>query len=211
MRTRVKICGITRLEDALKAVELGADALGFVFHKPSPRYVDPGDAGAIIAKISRLVTTVGVFVDLPAGEVRRISEVAGLDRAQLSGAERPDYCRDLGMSYIKAFRLKSVDDIEQIREYDTSGDKLLDSYKKGVPGGTGETFNWEWASVARTHGRVVLAGGLRPENVAEAIRTAGPFAVDVSSGVESAPGIKDHAKLAAFFEAVREADNANTN
>lgn len=202
MRTRVKICGITRLEDALAAVELGADALGFVFHKPSPRFIEPEKAGEIISGIPRLVTTVGVFVDYPAGELRRIVAAIGLDRAQLSGDETPDYCRNLGNSYIKAFRLSSAADLEKIREYDTGGDILLDSYVKGVPGGTGATFDWEWAAMARSHGRVILAGGLKPENVGEAIRVAAPYAVDVSSGVESAPGVKDYGKLQEFFKAV---------
>ncbi|MBW7995215.1 MAG: phosphoribosylanthranilate isomerase [Candidatus Glassbacteria bacterium] len=203
MSVRIKICGITRLDDALAASELGADALGFVFHKPSPRYLEPEKAAGIIRKIPRLVTTVGVFVDLPADEVRRVAATAGLDRAQLSGDETPEYCRRLGLSWIKAFRLAAEGDLKKITEYETGGDILLDSYVKGVPGGTGEKFNWEWAAMARSHGRVILAGGLEPSNVAEAIRTAAPYAVDVSSGVESAPGIKDHRKLEDFFAAVR--------
>ena len=206
MGVLVKICGITRLEDALEACRLGADALGFVFHKPSPRYIEPEKAAEIISNVPRLVTTVGVFVDLPAEEVRDIAVTTGLDRAQLSGQESPEYCRGLGVNWIKGFRLSSKNDLKKISEYETGGDILLDSYVKGVPGGTGESFNWEWAAMARTHGRVILAGGLRAGNVAAAIRTASPYAVDVSSGVESAPGIKDHKKLAAFFKAVNSAN-----
>ena len=205
MGVRVKICGITRLEDALEACRLGADALGFVFHKTSPRYIAPEKAAEIIRNVPGLVTTVGVFVDLPARELDHIAKITGLDRAQLSGQESPEYCRNLGVNWIKGFRLSSKSDLKKISEYETGGDILLDSYVKGVPGGTGETFNWEWAAMASTHGRVILAGGLNAGNVAEAIRTASPYAVDVSSGVESAPGIKDHAKLAAFFESVRNA------
>lgn len=205
MSTRVKICGITRPEDALAACELGADALGFVFHKPSPRYIEPEEAAEIIGEIPRLVTTVGVFVDLPQEDIRKIVVTAGIDRAQLSGEESPEYCRSLGVSWIKTFRIAEENDISRITEYTSGGDFLLDSYVKGVPGGTGKSFNWEWAAAARSHGRVILAGGLAPENVAEAIRTASPYAVDVSSGVECKPGIKDHDKLRAFFAAARNA------
>ncbi len=202
MSVRIKICGITRLEDALVAAELGADALGFVFHKPSPRYIEPEKAAGIIGKISRLVTTVGVFVDLPTGQLREIVATAGLDRAQLSGAESPEYCRTLGVNWIKGFRLATEEDLGQISAYGTDADILLDSYVKGVPGGTGKKFNWEWAAAARSHGRVILAGGLGPDNVAMAIRAAAPYAVDVSSGVEREPGIKDHQKIRKFMAAV---------
>jgi len=202
VKTRVKICGITRLEDALVACELGADALGFVFHKPSPRYVEPEKAAEIIAQIPRLVTTVGVLVDLPAGRVREIVRTAGLDRAQLSGDESPEYCQSLGVPWIKGFRVAARSDLDRIAQYVDEGDFLLDSFVKGIAGGTGKKFNWEWAGQARTHGRLILAGGLSADNVAEAIRTVKPYAVDVSSGVEREPGIKDHAKLEAFFGAV---------
>lgn len=202
MSVRIKICGITRLEDALVAAELGADALGFVFHKPSPRYIEPEKAASIIGKIPRLVTTVGVFVDLPAGQLREIVATAGLDRAQLSGAESPEYCRALDVSWIKGFRLATEEDLGQISAYGTGVDILLDSFVKGVPGGTGKKFNWEWAATARSHGRVILAGGLGPDNVAMAIRTAAPYAVDVSSGVEREPGIKDHEQIRKFMAAV---------
>ena len=203
MRTRIKICGITRLEDAITACELGVDALGFVFHKPSPRYVKPETAAKIISKISRLVTTVGVFVDLPPEQLRQVAATANLDRAQLSGKESPQYCHALGVSWIKGFRLSAQEDLDGIAEYGTGNDILLDSYVKGVPGGTGKIFNWEWADLARSHGRVILAGGLGPENVAQAIDAAAPFGVDVSSGVESEPGIKDHDKIKRFVAAVR--------
>ncbi len=206
MSTRIKICGITRLGDALAACELGVDALGFVFHKPSPRYLDPEKAAGIISKIPRLVTTVGVFVDLPPEELRQIVSTAGLDRAQLSGDESPQYCRALGVSWIKGFRLAVREDLGKIPAYAAGGDFLLDSYVKGVPGGTGRKFNWEWAALARSHGRVILAGGLGPDNVAGAIRTAAPYAVDVSSAVEREPGIKDHEKIKRFVAAVRGAD-----
>ncbi len=185
------------------ACELGADALGFVFHKPSPRYIEPAKAASIIAKIPRLVTTVGVFVDLPAEEIREIAATAGLDRAQLSGQESPEYCHALGVSWIKGFRLAAKEDLDEISNYGKDTDILLDSYVKGIPGGTGKKINWEWAALARSHGRIILAGGLEPDNVADAVKVASPHAVDVSSGVESEPGIKDHDKIKRFVAAVR--------
>ena len=206
MSTRVKICGITNIEDALAACELGADALGFVFHKPSPRYIEPEKAAEIIADIPRFVTTVGVLVDLKAEDVRRIAATATLDRVQLCGEESPEYCGSLGVSWIKAIRVAAREDIDLISKYTSGGDFLLDTFVKGIAGGTGKIFNWEWAAAARSHGRVILAGGLGPDNVADAIRTAKPHAVDVSSGVEREPGVKDHDKLKAFFAAV---DGAN--
>jgi phosphoribosylanthranilate isomerase len=208
VRTRIKICGITRLEDALAACELGADALGFVFHKPSPRYIEPEKAASIIGKIPRLVTTVGVFVDLSTTELRQVAATAGLDRAQLSGEESPEYCRALGVSWIKGFRLSSQEDLGGISQYGTGNDILLDSYVKGVAGGTGKRFNWEWAALARSHGRVILAGGMGADNVAQAIDAASPYAVDVSSGVECEPGVKDHDKIKRFVAAVHSSDSS---
>ena len=204
MSVRIKICGITRMEDALAASELGADALGFVFHPPSPRYIEPERAANIIAGLPSFITVVGVFADLPREEVRKIAAVAGLDRVQLSGEETPEYCRALGLRWIKAFRLAGREDLERIPAYGRGREFLLDSHVKGVPGGTGKKFDWQWAAEARRYGRVILAGGLDPDNVAQAIRTAAPFGVDVSSGVESAPGIKDRGLLAAFIRAARE-------
>lgn len=203
MKIRIKVCGITRAEDALKATDLGADAVGFVFHRPSPRYIEPAAAAAIIDKLPGFVTTVGVFVDLEQDEVRRIAGEAHLDRVQLCGSESPEYCSSLGLRWIKGFRLKTREDLELLASYGSGLDFLLDSYVTGVPGGTGQRFNWEWAKEAGRYGRIILAGGLDPDNVAQAIRTAMPAGVDVSSGIEKSPGIKDRAKMAAFVEAVR--------
>jgi phosphoribosylanthranilate isomerase len=203
VKIRIKVCGITRAEDALKATKLGADAVGFVFHRPSPRYIEPAAAAAIIDKLPGFVTTVGVFFDLEQEEVRRIASEAHLDRVQLCGSESPEYCSSLGLRWIKGFRLKTREDLELLASYGSGRDFLLDSYVSGVPGGTGERFNWEWAKEAGRYGRIILAGGLDPDNVAQAIRTAMPAGVDVSSGIEKSPGIKDQAKMAAFVEAVR--------
>ena len=202
MKVRIKVCGITRAEDALLAAELGADAVGFVFHRPSPRYIEPAAAAAITAGLPGYVTTVGVFVDLEQEQVRRIASEAHLDRVQLSGSEPPGYCSSLGLRWIKGFRLKTRDDLGLLARYGSGRDFLLDSYVEGVPGGTGQKFNWEWAREAGRHGRIILAGGLAADNVARAIETAMPAAVDVSSGVEKSPGIKDRAKMAAFIRAV---------
>ena len=201
MSVRIKICGITRSEDALAAAELGADALGFVFYPRSPRYLAPEAAANIIAGLPSFVTTVGVFADSPLEEVRRVAALAGLDRVQLSGEESPEYCRSLGLRWIKAFRLAGRDDLNKIPAYGECPDILLDSYVKGVAGGSGAKFDWSWAAEAGKYGRVILAGGLDPDNVALAIRTAGPFGVDVSSGVESAPGIKNPERMARFIRA----------
>jgi phosphoribosylanthranilate isomerase len=208
MSTRIKICGITRLEDAIAAADLGVDALGFVFHPPSPRYIEPERAGEIIRRLPPFVTTVGVFVDREAVGVRETAALAGLDAAQLHGSETPEYCRGLGIRWIKGFRLRSAEDLARLAPYGPDADLLLDSYAKDLSGGTGHTFDWEWAVKAGQYGRIILAGGLSPENVAGAVRQVRPSGVDVSSRVETAPGIKDLARMAAFVQAVREADRS---
>jgi phosphoribosylanthranilate isomerase len=200
---RVKICGITNLEDALLAAALGADALGFIFYPKSPRVVAPETARAIIKQLPPFVTTVGVFVDEEAAKVRDLAAQVGLDWLQLHGKESPDYCRSLGRRIIKGFRIKDQSSLADLAAYrDAAQALLLDTYKKGLPGGTGESFDWQLAREARPFGPIILSGGLTPDNVAEAIATAEPQAVDVASGVEAAPGQKDPAKLRAFFEAV---------
>lgn len=203
MRLKIKICGITRVEDALEAASLGADAVGFVFHPPSPRYIEPEAAAEIVEKLPALITVVGVFVDLPREKVREIAARAGLQVIQLSGSESPEYCLSLGLKWIKAIRLKEPEDWSLFASYGKDRDFLLDSRVEGSHGGTGRTFNWEWAAGAGKYGRIILAGGLTAENVAQAVRLVNPVGVDVSSGVEKAPGIKDHRKMAAFVQAVR--------
>jgi phosphoribosylanthranilate isomerase len=201
---RVKICGIINSGDALLAAELGAHALGFIFYKKSPRYVAPDKARHIIGQLPPFVATVGVFVDEDAGAVREIASLAGLDWLQLHGSESPDYCRSLGRRVIKGFRVKGDEIYAQISAYQGAAQAfLLDTYKPGTPGGTGETFDWELARQVNKCGPIILAGGLTPNNVAQAINIAQPSAVDVASGVEREPGKKDPEKLRAFFESVK--------
>jgi phosphoribosylanthranilate isomerase len=200
---RIKICGITNIEDALLAAELGADALGFIFYPQSPRHVAPEIAREIIAQLPPFVAAVGVFVDEAAAEVQELAARVGLDWVQLHGQESPDYCRSLGHKVIKGFRIQDEGSLLQLAGYRGAAQAmLLDTYKKGQVGGTGEIFDWQLARKAKEYGPIILAGGLNPDNVAAAIATAGPAAVDTASGTEAAPGKKDPAKLRAFFKAV---------
>jgi phosphoribosylanthranilate isomerase len=201
---RIKICGITNLEDALMAAALGAHALGFVFYPESPRYVSPEAAWRIIAQLPPLVLSVGVFVDAEAEVVRNLAGLAGLDWVQLHGHEPPEYCQNLGHRVIKAFRIRDEDSLATLADYQGAAQAfLLDTYRPDKPGGTGEPFKWSLAREAQTYGPIILAGGLTPENVTQAIKIAEPLAVDVASGVEATPGKKDPKKLQAFFAAVR--------
>jgi len=200
---QIKICGITNLEDALLAAELGADALGFIFYPKSPRKVEPEAARSIIAQLPPFVAAVGVFVDEDAEVVRDLAARVGLDWIQLHGQESQEYCRSLGRRVIKGFRIQGQDSLAPLAEYRGAAQALLlDTYKKGQVGGTGEVFDWHLAREAKKYGRIILAGGLTPENVAQAIATAQPDAVDAASGTEAGPGKKDPAKLQAFFQAV---------
>ena len=196
----VKICGITNPEDAFAAVRYGADAVGFVFYHKSPRAVSPETAKAIISSLPPFITTVGVFVDEEIREMERIASYAGLDVIQLHGSEPPDKC-NAGRKVIKAVRVKHPADIEILKQYRDISAFLLDTFSPSASGGTGETFNWEIAVEAKRFGRIILAGGLNPGNVEEAIKLVRPYGVDVSSGVEGAvKGRKDHAKLKLFIE-----------
>jgi phosphoribosylanthranilate isomerase len=207
---RVKICGITNLEDALLAAKLGADALGFIFYPPSPRSIAPDAARAIIAQLPPFVTTVGVFVDENAATLKELAAQVGLDWLQLQGKETPEYCRGLGRRVIKAFRIRDENSLQELAAYQGVVQALLlDTYKEGLVGGTGETFNWDLAREARKYGPVILAGGLTAENVAQAIAAAQPQAVDVASRVEAAPGKKDPLKLTEFINAVRSLEEKN--
>ncbi len=200
---RIKICGITNLEDALLAAELGADALGFIFYPKSPRYVALETAREIIAHLPPFVVSVGVFVDEAAAVVRDLAAQAGLDWVQVHGQESPDYCRSLGRRVIKGFRIKDSSSLKDLEPFRGAAQAfLLDTYKKGQVGGTGETFDWDLAREAKKYGQIILAGGLTPENVAQAIQVAQPEAVDTASGTEAAPGKKDPEKLRAFFAAI---------
>lgn len=201
----VKICGITNPEDALAAVEAGADALGFNFWRPGKRYVAPEPAADIIAGLPGAVWKVGVFVNEEISTVLRIARLAKLTAVQLHGAESPAYLESLGeYEKLKAIRVDSGFEAARLAEYRAATALLLDGV--GVtPGGTGNSFDWSRAIEAKKFGRVILAGGLTPENVSEAIRRVRPWGVDVASGVESAPGRKDHARMRAFVRAARDA------
>lgn len=203
-RTWIKICGITRAEDAFRAVEAGADAVGFVF-APGPRTLEPATAREIVRGLPPLVLKVGVFVDGTPDRIARAVAESEVDRVQLHGSVDPALRDLVGPRVLRAFRARDERVVEAIRE---SGEKtfLLDAYAPDAAGGTGRTFDWSIARRARPLGRLVLAGGLTPENVARAIREVGPFGVDVSSGVEEAPGRKSPERIRAFVQAVREAD-----
>lgn len=205
-RTRIKICGFTRQDDALMAAEAGADALGFVFHPPSPRCVTPAVAAAIARRLPPFVTTVGLFVDAPVADVRRICAALPLGLLQFHGDEPADFCGQFGLPYIKAVRVQpGTDLLHYALRYPGAAGLLLDAYRPGVPGGTGETFDWKLIP-ARIPCRVVLSGGLTPGNVGAGIAQVRPWAVDVSTGVEAAPGIKSAQLIKRFTAAVRQVD-----
>ncbi|MEQ4315915.1 phosphoribosylanthranilate isomerase [Pseudomonas syringae] len=200
---RSKICGITRIEDALAAVEAGADAIGLVFYPKSPRAVTVLQARAIIAALPPFVTTVGLFVNASRCELNETLDAVALDMLQFHGDETPEECDGYHRPYIKALRVKAGDDIASAcRAYRNARGVLLDTYVEGVPGGTGETF--DWALIPDDLDKpVILAGGLTSANVAQAIAQVRPYAVDVSGGVERSKGIKDREKIFAFMSAVQ--------
>lgn len=203
MTPLVKICGITRIEDALEAATLGASAIGLVFWPRSPRAVDPVAARAIVAALPPLVTPVGVFVDQSEAEVERIAAEARLGAVQLHGRETPEFCGRLRRPVIKAFGVDDSFDASVLDAYPAGITVLLDAKDDEKHGGTGRRIDWMMAARVGARRRMMLAGGINADNVGEAIRAVRPFAIDVSSGVERAPGEKDHAKMKALFEAVR--------
>ena len=203
MPVKVKICGITNLPDGMAAAEAGADALGFVFYDQSPRRISVEAAAGLIRQLPPFVMKVGVFVNAPKDLVVRAIRECGLNLLQFHGEESPDYCLQFGLMSMKALRICDAASLQALLGYYTDA-WLLDAYAPDKPGGTGETFNWDLAREARDWGRpIFLAGGLTPDNVAEAVRRARPYGVDVSSGVEAAPGRKDHAKVRAFIRAAK--------
>ncbi len=205
-RTRIKICGITRAEDALAAVEAGADAIGLVFYPPSPRALDLGQAREIAAAVPAFVTLVGLFVDADAAQVEQLAATLSLGLLQFHGEESPAYCASFGRPWIKALRCREGIDLPRAcRDYAGSRGVLLDAWQEGVPGGTGKTFDWRMVPDDLPL-PVVLAGGLNAGNVGTAIAAMSPWAVDVSGGVEAAPGVKDPAEIQRFIAAVRAAD-----
>jgi phosphoribosylanthranilate isomerase len=208
MKTRVKICGVTNLADAQAAVEAGADALGLNFYEKSPRHISLEAAAEISRQLPPFVLRVGVFVDAPEEFVLRAIAECGLTMLQFHGDEPPEFCARFGLMSMKAFRIRDEKSLAELPRFQTDA-YLLDAYSPEARGGTGEKFNWDLAVEAQKFGRpIFLAGGLTPENVADAVRKVRPFGVDVSSGVESSPGKKNHAKIRAFIAAVRHADKA---
>lgn len=211
-RTRVKICGITSVEDALSASELGADAIGLVFYARSRRCVSAARAAEIVRALPAFVSAVGLFVDAERGEVEAVLEQVHLDCLQFHGSEGLAFCESFGRPYMKAVRvadsMSAIQITEKRREYSSASAILLDAFEAGVAGGTGRTFDWTKAREcsAGSGAPIVLAGGLGPDNVATAISELIPWAVDVSSGVEKQPGQKDPTKMKAFFEQVRQVE-----
>ncbi len=216
MQTRIKICGLRMPEQAAEIAKMGADAIGLVF-ADSPRQVSPEQACAVTDALPSLVTSIGVFVDSDSETVNRIAAGANLTMVQLHGDEKPEIVEDLSVPCIKAFRVRDSGWIDQVHAWldgvqspERISAILLDACVPGVAGGTGERFNWQWVAEAREAGKLdnlpplVLSGGLDAENVAEAVRIVQPWMVDVSSGVESAPGVKDLKKVEDFIRAVRE-------
>lgn len=198
---RIKICGITRIEDALAAAEAGADALGLVFYPQSLRAVSPKQARTIVDILPPFVTTVGLFVNATPEAVFEVMAQVPLDLLQFHGDERPEYCLQFGRPYLKAVRMKPGTDLASIAaDYAGAQGLLLDTYVAGVPGGTGEVFDWRQIP-GKVNQPLVLAGGLTPDNVGEAIHSVQPWGVDVSGGVEAAKGIKDPRKIRAFIQA----------
>ena len=207
-RTRVKICGLTKESDLAAAVDVGADAIGLVFYAPSPRALEIEQARALLNQLPPFVTSVGLFVDAEPNLVRSVLARVPLDSLQFHGEEPPDYCCAFQRPWIKAVRMRPGTDLEAlVGRYRGARGLLLDTYDPRVAGGTGRPFDWHLVP-AWLAPRIILAGGLRPDNVAEAVRLVGPYALDVSGGVESAKGVKDKAKMEAFMQGVRDGDES---
>jgi phosphoribosylanthranilate isomerase len=205
MKTQVKICGLTSVADALAAAEAGADMIGLMFYDQSPRHITLATAVEISRALPPFVQRVGVFVNPTEALVTRAIAECGLNLLQFHGDEASDFCTQFGLMSLKAIRVRDAASLKQLDNFHTDA-FLLDAYSKAGLGGTGEKFNWDLAIAAQKFGKpIFLAGGLTPENVADAVKQVRPFAVDVSSGVESAPGKKDAAKVRAFIAAVRAA------
>ena len=203
MKTRVKICGITSVADGLATAEAGADMIGLMFYESSPRHITLARAVEISRAMPLFLMRVGVFVNAPADFVLRAIGECNLTMLQFHGDETSDFCTQFGLMNMKAIRVRDAESLTQLENYQTDA-FLLDAHSRNGLGGTGEKFNWDLAVEAQKFGKpIFLAGGLTPENVADAVRIVHPFGVDVSSGVESAPGIKDHAKVKAFITAAK--------
>lgn len=204
MSVRVKVCGITRSEDAIAAVQCGVDAIGFVFWPHSSRYIDPESARRIAEVIPPFICTVGVYVDPDAAWVEETARAAKLNLLQFHGDESPEFCNQFSQPYIKAIRVKPDTDLLQYAQrYGAAKGLLLDTYAADMPGGTGHAFDWQLIPQQLSL-PLILSGGLNPDNVARAIKQTQPWAVDVSSGVEAAKGIKDEKKIIAFMQGVKQ-------
>ena len=207
MLVKVKICGITNIDDAMAAVEFGADALGFVFFQGSPRYISPDAAAGIIRKLPSFAMTIGVFVDEKPSQIEKTIASTGIDVIQLHGDEPPEMCA-FSRRIIKAIRVKSLASLDPLVHYqDKVSAFLLDTFSPGSFGGTGQKFNWDIATDAKQFGRTILSGGLTPDNIVEAVKQVEPYGVDVSSGVELKKGEKDHLKMRLFIERAKAAQN----
>lgn len=200
MRTRIKICGITRPEEGVMAAEQGADAIGLVFYPPSPRHVSLTQAAAIAAVVPPLVSVVGLFLDASAEQVDAVLSAVSIDLLQFHGGESAQFCEQFGRRYIKSVGMAGGDPAEVAAAHPRALALLLDGHAPGAAGGSGDVF--DWGRKLPTSHRIIVAGGLRPDNVVQAVKMIRPWGVDCSSGVESSPGIKDSSKLAAFTEEV---------
>ncbi|UCD84400.1 MAG: phosphoribosylanthranilate isomerase [Deltaproteobacteria bacterium] len=198
---KIKICGITNLKDALRAVELGADALGFNFYLKSPRLVSEEMANDIIRQLPPFFVPVGIFVNETSERIKKVVGITGIQAIQLHGDESPEFCSQFSKTIIKAIRVKNHESLKNMNDYKVNA-FLLDSYSPKY-GGSGKTINWELAKEAKKYGRIILAGGLNPDNIVKAIKEARPYGVDVCSGVEKEPGKKDHEKLKKLIQAVK--------
>ncbi len=211
MHMRIKICGITRYSDAKAAASLGVDALGFIFYEKSPRHISPESAATIIAQLPPFISRVGVFVDESPEKVIAIARAAGIDTLQLHGIESPSYCARMPLPVIKAFSINQGTDLSVLDQYRTAG-FLLDTWSLDHRGGTGKTFDWSIAAEAcRKSDRIILAGGLNPGNIEEAIETVHPYGVDINSGVEIRPGEKNPHKMRQLVQAIRSWERGGPN
>jgi len=204
---KIKICGITNMDDALLASEYGADALGFIFVKKSPRYIDPITAQKIIQELPPFITSVGVVADAAHNEVIELIETTGIRCVQFHGNELPEQLAGFPVPVYKSFRVNKGFNLQTLSHYKVQA-FLLDTYIEGIPGGTGKTFDWKIAADAKAYGSIILAGGLTPENITDAIKIVQPYAVDINSGIESAPGKKDKDKLDKLFKIMRSLQSA---
>jgi phosphoribosylanthranilate isomerase len=206
---KVKICGITNIDDALCAAQLGTEALGFIFVQSSPRYIAPNNARKIIQALPPFVVPVGVFANLAYNEILKIIDQTGVACVQLHGEEAPEQLAKYHVPVYKSFRVDAGFNLEILRQYKGSA-YLLDTKISGTPGGTGKTFDWEIAVKAKAYGRIILAGGLTPENILDAVKIVQPYAVDVNSGIEERPGKKDQTKMKLLFDKLKHVNESSS-